>query len=288
MCVASLSAAAGPVPFDPQPAVPYQVGMRVPDGMARIRLDLTSNEDAPSAGVGVGAVTFCTRKSCFRAVAQSVVDLSNTASGKSVRVLDAVIPTGKIERLFFDDIAGRKVVAGSIHFGHPIPLEDGFQGSEIMVVLDRAVASDRTVLKPVAAAGNYFRDGGEVVYYNPRFRTVARIGHLASLDIPSGATAQPQVFSVAAHDIGEDYPLVDIHPVVALDKPATVRLDPTPHAPSDSVVRASVAGPLPVPARPRGGDSPPPPIDLDIPRTGVIHPVGTKAVLMPGEPHPPR
>jgi hypothetical protein len=281
MATAAASVRAGHAPFDPKPAAPYREGTQVPDGMARIRLDLTSNEDVPSSGVGVGAVTFCSITSCFRAAAQHVVDLSNTTAGTSLRVLDAMIPTGKITDVFFGEVVGPKVVAGSFHFRHPIPVDKDFQGTEILVVLDRASARDRTILEPVAAAGTYFRDGGEVIYYNPRFRTVAGIGNLAHLDIPAGATTAPQVFSVAAHDIGEDYPLVDIYPAVDLGKPATVRLDPTPHArPSANAARAPVAS-LPFPVAAPSDGVPRPSLDIEIPRTGVIQPSALRPALVP-------
>ena len=273
---------------DAKLVAPYAPGSPIADGMTRLRLDLTSNENVPSSNVRLGAVILCSRDACFKAVGRSNVDLFNTADGNSTQALEAVIPTGEVTDVFFEQVAGPKVVAGSIHLQRPLKIDRGFKGGEILVVLERRQSQEQETFTPVAIASNLFRDEFQAVYYNPRFATSAQLKLGAKLEVPEGATSEPQVFSISVDDIGGAYPLIDIYPVVKLMKPGVLLTKPTPQPdfdPETGVLRSpssalppSEQGTFTIPQE----EGPAPILRTELTETGGIRPNAKKTSAIEG------
>ena len=73
------------------------------------------------------------------------------------------------------------------------------------------------------AAGLVAQGEGQYVFYNPRADLRKDLSRQVSLEIPRGALADVRIFRIQVSE-GSNYPGVDIHPVVDLERPAKVSL----------------------------------------------------------------
>lgn len=175
--------------------------------------------------------------------------LSTTSSGSSTTVAELEIPFSDIVSVRFKSVGGRGVLQGSVALPEALKLERGFSGGDVLVVVQKRGAG----YVPVAAAANYLQSEGTSFYYNPKFGTTVKLPHGVSVSLHTGALRTPQVFVVGVHDTGDEYPLVDIYPVLKLAKPATVKLPAIERAARALQSNQSPPTPSPKPAAPAGG-----------------------------------
>jgi Phosphodiester glycosidase len=153
------------------------------------------------------------------------------------------VPFSKFVSVHFETVRGLKVFEGNVQLVEPLVLENNVLGGEILVVGSKASNMSRTVYQPTTAVGNLHSPFRQSVYYNPRFATKAELKFSTTLFLPKNASQSAQIFSVAVHDTGDKYPLVDIFPEIQLRVPASIATQELEPAPSESArTRASAQG----------------------------------------------
>lgn len=219
-------------------------------GFTRLRLSLTSNEVSGREVVRLAGIALCSTSVCYESAAPSSVTISNTGDGTSTVVAELEVPFSDIVSVRFKTVGGQGVLQGTIGLPETLKLERGFQGGDVLVVVQKR---GRVGYEPAAAAANYIQSEGTSFYYNPKFATTVKLPHGVSVAIPAGAFGAPQVFIAGVHDTGEDYPLVDIYPAVKLAKPATVHMPVMARAAKPLLSNQSPATPSLNSAPPGGG-----------------------------------
>ena len=245
-CFAHAQTPASPPPSTIVNTISPDVAPR--DGFTRLRLNLTFNEASAGEMVRLVGVAACSPAACFEAGAPSSVTIATTANGTSRVIAELELPYSNITSVRFKSSAGPSVLQGSVSLPEPLKLERDFQGGDVLVVVRRRAAG----YEPAAAAAGYLQPEGTSIYYNPTFATTVRLLHGVTLTIPAGATSAPQVFLAGVHDTGDDYPLVDIFPVVKFAKAAKVQLPALVRSPRGILSNQSPASPNPRPAAPAG------------------------------------
>jgi hypothetical protein len=262
----------------PAPMATTVVGAIAPSdiprtGFTRLRLSLTSDEASANETVHLAAIAVCTSSICYEGGAPSSVVVSSTANGASTSIAELEVPYSDIATVQFKSGAGRGALQGSVVLPEPLKLAKGFQGGEVLVVIQKRGAG----YVPVAAASNYFQPAATTFSYNPRFPTAIKLPYDVTLEIPAGATVKPRVFLVGVNDTGDDYPLVYIYPELQLSKPATVQLPLIARPASAIPPGAPPRTPRPQPVAPGGAlgsqaSAAPPsgPLRVEINATGEI------------------
>jgi hypothetical protein len=200
----------------------YSSSSAVKDGSIRLRVSVADGTGIRERSVRVGNVIVCSSSTCYKAASKGSIDLQDTSRATAAIVADAVLPVTTITDLYFSDVTGGSRVGGHLKLRSPLILEKGFHGAELLVVLSKRTVSKNTLYVPEQVASSYFNQGSHLVRYVPRIPTIATLPMGATLSIPSGALARPAIFSVAVHDVGEAYPMVDIYPELKLQKAATL------------------------------------------------------------------
>jgi len=218
------------------------------DGFTRLRLSLASGDTSTSETPRLAGIALCTTSVCYESSAPSTVTISSTANGAGATIAELEVPNSDIVIVQFKSAAGQGILQGSVALPDPLKLEKGFQGGDVLVIVQKRGSG----YVPVAAASNYVQSEGTTFFYNPKFATTVKLPHGVTLTIPAGATATPQVFLAGVHDTGDDYPLVDIFPAVKLAKAATVQFPVIARAASATLTGQAPATPRPQPAVPGG------------------------------------
>lgn len=188
----------------------------------RMRISLASDVVKPERSVRVANVLLCSISACYRASTSGSADVENTSRGSAHVIADVILPIATITDVYFPDVTGNAVVNGHLKLASPLILEKGFQGVELLIVLRKTQAGGQTRFIPVQSAGMYFHPDNALVRYMPSVQTVASLSHGATLTIPVGALAKPQIFNLGVMDSGEVFPAIDIYPYMKLDKAAHV------------------------------------------------------------------
>ncbi len=185
---------------------------KVGKDVARIKVSFALSERDDDNAIRLGGVVLCSDSVCYRPTALNYFNASNTSKGKATLVVDSVMPYGKLSRIYFDDISGAKVVAGSIQLPTPLLVEKGYYGGEIFITLSKQKNATQVIYQPSGAASGLFHQESQSVYYDPKFSTSAILPLSTVLTIPAAALPAPQIFSVGVYDIGKQYPQIDIFP----------------------------------------------------------------------------
>jgi hypothetical protein len=223
------------------------------EGFTRLRLGLTSNEPSANQVVRLAGVALCSTSVCYESAVPGSVKMSSTADGTSTTIADLEMPYSEIDTVRFKSVAGPGVLHGSIALPQALKLEPGFKGFDIMVVVQkRPDGAAGAAYEPIAAAANYLQPEGTSIYYNPKFATTVKLPFGSSIAIPAGALHSPRIFIAAVHDTGDEFPLLDIYPVVRLAKAATVRISTIERAPKALISGQPPPTPAPKAASPGG------------------------------------
>jgi hypothetical protein len=187
---------------------------------AKLRLSLTSSDANIGEVVRLAGISICSTTGCIDTAAPSSISLSTTISGRSTVIAELTLPYSDISSIHFKSISGPGLLKGRVDLPQPLKLSEELSSGDVLVVVQKR----GSIFIPVAAASNYYQSEGTTVYYNPTFDATVKLPHGVTLNIPAGATASPQVFVVGVHDTGDEFPLVDLYPVVKLAKAARIQL----------------------------------------------------------------
>jgi hypothetical protein len=224
-------------------------GMSPRVGYTKVRLSLTTNESRVE-DVRVAGVAVCSASQCYESRSTSIVAVATSANGASALLVHLEVPHGEIQSVRFRSVPGSDVLSGNVALSQSIDLEPSFKGGEVLVVIQKRRGA--AGYESVATASNLLRPEAFSVYYNPRIETSVKLPYGTVLTIPAGASTAPQIFSVALHDTGDEFPLIDIYPVIQLAKAATVQLSTIPRVPKPLMSGQPPPTPAPSPAAPGG------------------------------------
>ncbi len=234
-------------PFYVQPASAYAMGASGQQSSHRLRIVLNSDDGETANQVALGSVTVCSKTACFRPETAHQYDVLDTSLGRATMVADFIFPDTAVDAIYFDSGAADRSIGGKIALSEPLQLKSDYSGSEVMVLVRKTSAASRTKFVPTGVATNLLRDTGVSVYYSPKFATQASLAFGTSLSIPAAATAGPQIFNVAQHDTGEDFPLVDIYPAVQLSSSFTIKANRLEHKVAPMISGSGQLSPTPAP-----------------------------------------
>lgn len=221
------SGAAGP-PFYPQPVGMAGNTAQAPAGATLFRISLSAADEVVEKSVRIGNITVCSQVACYRPMGPTKdisVFSAKAGTAESLPIFAVPAPL-TINSIHFEDSAGSNVVAGDIRLSNPVQIEAGAHGGEVMVLIRGEQRGARRIYHPTAAVGGLFSPARKSVFYNPKFGATTSLDRDTSLSIPAGATDGAQIFSVAIHDTGDKYPMVDVYPSLNLRVPASIKIKP--------------------------------------------------------------
>jgi hypothetical protein len=196
----------------------------------RLRVSMATDTMSTERNVRIGDVLLCSSAACYRAHTAGYVDVINTANGAATAIADAVMPAGvKISDVFFTETTGgTTAVAGHLALKTPLFMDPEFPGAELLIGVRKQSLKGQASYTPTQAATSFFNPESILVHYLPSLQTTAKLPRDVMLTIPAGALAEPQVFHVGVHTVGNLYPRIDIYPYIKLSRPATVEVPPIP------------------------------------------------------------
>lgn len=211
-------------PFPPQYVPAFDANTTLEPGYSRLKVNVSSDESTPENQVNVGNVIVCSDSACYRPqLPTRTINLLNTSTGTSQIVADMTVPNFTLRRVFFESVAGTKTINGDSVLIEPLALPREIEGGEILVILTKSAIGTNIVYQPKSSIGSIYSSKRQSVYYNPKFSTTASLG-LHTLSIPAGALTSAKIFSVVAHNTGDQYPLFDIYPDVTFSVPASLSI----------------------------------------------------------------
>jgi hypothetical protein len=254
------------------PADPYGSRPLAQGKEARLRIVLLGEESSVERQIRLGSISVCSDSACYQAPSQQYFDLEVSGKGGGRIVADIVVPIATISRVSFEPLGGDKIVEGRVTLQNPFQFTKDVPAAELLVVLKKKILTGKTSFEPAFATASHFSEPRTSIYYNPKFESRVQLDHGVSLFIPPNATAHPQIFSVAIHDTGEQYPLVDIFPELKLRSAAELTLSRFARQPRP--VRSDQSQDTPKPGAPgvlqRNDDQRDGPRTVRIERTGVV------------------
>ncbi len=192
----------------------------IADDQVVLRINISNADSSVENNVVGGRIAVCSDTSCVQSSAQmQTTSLFDARDGKSRLVMQMAVPAMTVQSLHFEPIRSDNRVAGDVMVANPLVLTPEFKAGEVMVVVKRGSVAGRSMLTATHAVGTLYSPERETVFYNPSMATTAALRLGVELHIPAGATAGPQLFSIAVHDTGDEYPLIDIFPAIKLRKP---------------------------------------------------------------------
>ncbi|MBV6322417.1 hypothetical protein [Duganella violaceipulchra] len=205
---------ASALPYSSSPVNGFTPESEIAKGFTRLKISLAIGELNPENSIRLGRLNVCTKSACFSPPTPGYFNAINTANGSATLVVDAIVPSVKIESVYFSEITGAKVVDGNIKLRTPLALEEGYYGGEILIILSRRSNGKNEIYYPSDSSSNFFNKESQSVYYNPKIAMTATLSHATIFFLPVGALETAQIFSVGIHDNGNKHPLVDIFPYV--------------------------------------------------------------------------
>lgn len=210
-------------PFYAQPAAIIQDSAQLEPGYFRLRILASLDENSTQSSALIGRITVCSESACFSPdTPWKGVSLYNTKDGKAEALVQIKIPNTLIKSIHFDPPPGQNAIAGEVQLSLPLQLPQGVNAAELVVFTKKRTENNISRYQPAFTAWTPHNTERQSVFYNPNFKTTVSLPLGASLSIPSGATTEPQVFSIAVHDVGDKFPLVDIYPIVQFATPASI------------------------------------------------------------------
>lgn len=212
-----------PPPFHPQPALVIQDDSAPASDSTQLKINVSLDDSFNDNQVKVGNISVCSDTACYRPqIPNKIIKLFNTRGGKSEPLVDLLVPNMVVKSIHFETVTGAKTLVGAVTLNAPLNLQNSVQGGELLVLVRRKIEGRNIVYRPVFAVGNLYSNERQSVYYNPNYATVAKLNYDTTISIPPGATNGAQIFSIAVHDTGDDFPLVDIYPVIKFLSPASI------------------------------------------------------------------
>lgn len=235
----SCASQAATYPYQPTPVSKFVSDGEKSENLTRLRLSVSLDEGTADESIRIGDLIFCSSSACYRPPVNNYISVKSTVKGDATVVFDSFVPPDVIKTIYFNDVAGAKVIVGKIELSEPLKLEKGFQGGDIMVLLKKAKMGKATQYTPVQAVSALMDSEAQAVYYNPNFSSTVSLPLGVTLSMPAGALAKPQIFSIAVRDTGNAYPAVDVFPYLNTQKEFTVSAAPQPMSRSGEATPAA-------------------------------------------------
>lgn len=194
----------------------------------RVRVSVATDALSSERNVRIGDVLLCSSSGCYRARTTGFVDIINTANGNATAIADVAMPARvKITDVFFTETnKGASGLTGHLTLKSPMFIDPEYPGVELLTGVRKQALNGQTSYTPTQAATSFFNPESVLVHYLPSLQTTAKLPENVVLTIPAGALAEPQVFHIGVHNVGNIYPRIEISPYLKLSRPAIVEAPP--------------------------------------------------------------
>nr|WP_238785718.1 hypothetical protein [Salmonella enterica]AKN19292.1 hypothetical protein [Salmonella enterica subsp. enterica serovar Corvallis] len=136
--------------------------------------------------------------------------------GRGHLVADVLIPKNEqIREVFFEPTTGKQSIEGDLKFKEAVKIDPEYQGQNLYIVLDKTNKGNGVFRYfPVASTSLPFNP--ELKYYliDPKFNQSINLNSKSTITFPSKFLAQPQLFTIAEHNVGKKFPMLDIYPYI--------------------------------------------------------------------------
>lgn len=214
----------------------------IAEGTMRVRVTVATDALSSERNVRIGDVLLCSSAGCYRAHTTGFVDIINTASGGATPIADVGMPVGvRITDVFFTETnKGASALTGHLTLKTRMLIDPEYPGAELLIGVRKQALKGQMSYTPTQAATSFFNPESVLVHYLPSLQTTAKLPLDVVLTIPAGALAEPQVFHIGVHDVGNIYPRIEISPYLKLSRPAIVEAPPIPFGVSAHEMLVSV------------------------------------------------
>ncbi|WP_367103996.1 hypothetical protein [uncultured Psychrobacter sp.] len=182
-----------------------------------LRLNVLSDLDGKYS---VEKVKICsTSKKCLSYNLNKNVHLLPKKNGDANFIGAISVPIGsKINYIDFENsVKNKNGINGRLNLAKPLTIEEHLNYQALFGL--RNISSS---LYPATVNTHYYRKGLKTLFYNPTSALKANLDKGVTLKIPAHALKEPQIFTVAIHDVGQKVPMVDLLPYIELEKNFTL------------------------------------------------------------------
>lgn len=214
LLVSSTSVFAALPPFTPQNLEGFKGVQR--DSMSRLRVNLTVSSNNDVGEISISNFTLCSATACWKADVNKYVPVVNSSTTRGHLVADVLIPKNEqIREVFFEPTTGKQSIEGDLKFKEAVKIDPEYQGQNLYIVLDKTNKGNGVFRYfPVASTSLPFNP--ELKYYliDPKFTQSINLNSKSTITFPSKFLAQPQLFTIAEHNVGKKFPMLDIYPYI--------------------------------------------------------------------------
>ena len=214
LLVSSTSVFAALPPFTPQNLEGYKGIQR--DSMSRLRVNLTVSSNNDAGEINISNFTLCSATACWKADVNKYVPVVNSSTTRGQLVADVLIPNNEqIREVFFEPTTGKQSIEGDLKFKETVKIDPEYQGQNLYIVLDKTNKGNG-VLRYFPVASTALPFNPELKYYliDPKFNQSVNLNSTSTITFPSKFLAQPQLFTIAEHNVGKKFPMLDIYPYI--------------------------------------------------------------------------
>ena len=214
LLVSSTSVFAALPPFTPQNLEGFKGVQR--DSMSRLRVNLTVSSNNDAGEINISNFTLCSATACWKADVNKYVPVVNSSTTRGQLVADVLIPNNEqIREVFFEPTTGKQSIEGDLKFKETVKIDPEYQGQNLYIVLDKTNKGNG-VLRYFPVASTALPFNPELKYYliDPKFNQSINLNSKSTITFPSKFLAQPQLFTIAEHNVGKKFPMLDIYPYI--------------------------------------------------------------------------
>ena len=184
--------------------------------MSRLRVNLTVSSNNDAGEINISNFTLCSATACWKADVNKYVPVVNSSTTRGQLVADVLIPNNEqIREVFFEPTTGKQSIEGDLKFKETVKIDPEYQGQNLYIVLDKTNKGNG-VLRYFPVASTALPFNPELKYYliDPKFNQSVNLNSTSTITFPSKFLAQPQLFTIAEHNVGKKFPMLDIYPYI--------------------------------------------------------------------------
>lgn len=215
LLVSSPSLFAALPPFQAQTLEKYNNTTRN-DNLARLRVNLTVSSNNDSGDINVSNFTLCSTSSCWKVDVNKYIPIVNSSTTRGQLIADVLIPKNEeIQEVFFETTTGKQSIEGKLKLNKILKIDADYQGQNLYIVLDK-IGKGNGIFRYFPTASTALPFNPELKYYliDPKLNQQINLNSKSTINFPAKFLNHPQLFTIAEHNIGKKFPMLDIYPYV--------------------------------------------------------------------------
>ncbi|WP_248123237.1 phosphodiester glycosidase family protein [Acinetobacter radioresistens] len=212
LLMASTSVFAALPPFTPHNLETYKGAQK--NNMSRLRVNLTVSGNNDAGEINVSNFILCSTTSCWKTEVNKYVPVVNSSTTRGQLIADVLIPNNEqIKEVFFEPTTGKQSIEGDLKFKEILKIDPEYQGQNLYIVLDKNKKGNGVSRYfPIASTALPFNP--ELKYYlvDPKFNQSINLKSKSKITFPAKFLDHPQLFTIAEHNVGKKFPMLDIYP----------------------------------------------------------------------------